>query len=100
MYTNQMSGYQVFMDCFPGDNSLYITRLVSIDVSANVITFEGRYSLTSLDLPHEYRMTLWQNDVYISYNAISILTVSRSIPVEGEPEQITFTYEIVRPLAL
>lgn len=94
-----MSNYQVFIDCFPGDSSIYITRLVSIDVSANILTFEGRYSLTDADLPHEYRMTLWENNVYVSYNAITVLTAIRTTP-EDQPEQITITYEISRPLGI
>ncbi len=94
-----MSNYQVFIDSFPGDSSIYLTRLISIDVSANILIFEGRLTITSADLPHEYRMTIWENEAYISYNAITVLTINRVI-TEGQPEQIAITYEISRPLGL
>jgi hypothetical protein len=94
-----MSNYQVFIDCFPGDSSIYINRLVSIDVSANILTFEGRLTITNADLPHEYRMTLWENETYVSYNTITVLTINRVTP-EDQPEQISITYEITRPLGL
>ncbi len=91
-----MATYQAFIDCFPGDNSLYATQYLHVDPSANTVTFTGAFTLTPDELPHEYRIILWENNVYVSYNVIKVLTVSRT----GDPEEITLTYEVVRPLAL
>ncbi len=95
-----MSNYQVFIDCFPGDSSIYLTRLISIDVSANILTFEGRLAITSADLPHEYRMTLWENEVYMWYKTIKVLTITRNNIVDDNLENITITYEIVGLLGI
>ncbi len=95
-----MSTYQVFIDCFPGDSSIYLNRLISIDVSENILTFDGRLTITSTDLPHEYRMTLWENEVYKWYKTIKVLTITRNNTLDNNIENITITYEIVGLLGI
>ena len=95
-----MSLFQAFIDGFPSDNTLYFARSISVDPSANTVTFAGTNILTPDQLPHIYRMTLWENNVYVWYNSVRILTITRGTPTDDGLDEITFTYEIVSPLAL
>ncbi len=95
-----MSSYQVFIDGFPGDNTLYFARSISSEPSGNTVTFAGTNSLTPDQLPHIYRMILWDNNVYVWYNSIRVLTITRGTPTDDGLDVIRFTYEIVSPLAL
>lgn len=94
-----MSLFQAFIDGFPSDNTLYFARSISVDPSANTVTFAGMLMLSDSDLPHTYRMTLWENNVYVWYNSVSILTITRGTPTDDGLDEITFTYEIAGPLA-
>lgn len=94
-----MTEYQAFIDGFPGDNTLYYQRTVEYNAETNTITFIGRCELGPA-LPHEYRMILWHNNVYVWYNTIRVLTVTHVGDAENGLQELSFVFEIVSPLAL
>jgi hypothetical protein len=95
-----MSSYQAFIDGFPGDNTLYFARPIVVDPSANTVQFAGMLMLPDKDLPHTYRMTLWENNLYVWYNSINVLTITHDGRTDDDLDIYTFTYTIAGPLAL